>query len=326
MREPVERPPANGNGNASPSSSLERLMTPLMPILLIASGCYHAVLQERLMKDLKGVPLIITSFEFGCCSGMSLLYLLCTRSDPTNVPVGSLLCISLLVLGSLVSGNVALAWVSYPVKVVVKSCKLLPTMALGGLLLRKRYSRYDQLAAVLLCAGLVGFTLADAAGKSGRASSPLGVGVLLFAVSCDAVQVLLSERMLKGWAHLTPMHVMLYTNGFAFLAVLGGIWITGELEVVPPSLPWLDLIVYGATSFFGVTCFMGLTRLWGATAAVVATNARKILTVVLSFIIFPKPLGVSHVLSGFAIIGGVALHSYSRRAGKESQLKEAKAT
>jgi len=198
--------------------------------------------------------------------------------------------------------------------------------ALGGLLLRKRYSRYDQLAAVLLCAGLVGFTLADAAGKSGRASSPLGVGVLLFAVSCDAVQVLLSERMLKGWAHLTPMHVMLYTNGFAFLAVLGGIWITGELEVVPPSLPWLDLIVYGATSFFGVTCFMGLTRLWGATAAVVATNARKILTVVLSFIIFPKPLGVSHVLSGFAIIGGVALHSYSRRAGKESQLKEAKAT
>jgi drug/metabolite transporter (DMT)-like permease len=85
------------------------------------------------------------------------------------------------------------------VQVVVKSCKLLPTMALGGLLLGKRYSKHEQLAAVLLCAGLVGFTLAEKSGKAaGRPSSPIGVGVLLFAVSCDAVHVLLAERMLKA--------------------------------------------------------------------------------------------------------------------------------
>ena len=174
-----------------PSFLMNPRMTPLLPFILIAAGCLHAVLQEELMEGMKGLPLIISSFEFGCCALLSLLWLCITGGDPRNVPVWTLLRISLLVLSSLVSGNVALRWVSYPIKVVVKSCKLLPTMALGALLLRKRYTLADQLAALLLCAGLVGFTLADhgGGGGTGKGSSPLGVGVLLFAVSCDAVQV-----------------------------------------------------------------------------------------------------------------------------------------
>ena len=43
--------------------------------------------------------------------------LLAQRENPSNAPRFSLLQISLLVLCSLVSGNVALKWVSYPVKV-----------------------------------------------------------------------------------------------------------------------------------------------------------------------------------------------------------------
>ena len=147
-------------------------------------------------------------------------------------------------------------------------------MALGAVLLRKRYSRYDQVAAVLLCSGLVGFTLSDRHGGSdggggGRASSPLGVGVLLFAVSCDAVQVLLSERMLRSSPLLTPNHVMMHTNGFAFVAVVAGMIVTGEAAVAPwASLPWFRLCIYGACSWVGVCCFIALTRSWGATAAV----------------------------------------------------------
>ena len=92
-------------------------------------------------------------------------------------------------------------------------------MLLGKLLLRRRYSPLDYLAAALLCAGLVGFTLADSAGKAsnGKGSSPLGIGLLLFAVSCDAVQVLFAEKMLHAHPYMTPQHVNLYTNSFAFV-------------------------------------------------------------------------------------------------------------
>lgn len=265
----------------------------------------------------KNLPLLVTSFEFGCCSLFSLLMLLVTRQDPLHAPKLTLLRISLLVLASLVSGNVALRWVSYPVKVVVKSCKLLPTMALGSLLLRKRYRRSDQLAAVLLCAGLVGFTFADRGSKSstgGAGSSPIGVGVLLFAVSCDAVQVLLSERMLRASPHLTPSHVMLYTNGFAFLAVLAGMLASDELAAAPERIPWGRLILYGLCSWVGVCCFIGITRSWGATAAVVATNGRKLLSVVLSFIIFPKPFGVGFLFSGLCIVAGVYVHQKAKHS------------
>ena len=122
----------------------------LSPLLLIAAGALHAIIQEQIMHELGHLPLLITSFEFGCCSVsllaaaaaaqllqqsfmpplikprarlaffsqlLSLLMLLAQRENPSNAPRFSLLQISLLVLCSLVSGNVALKWVSYPVKV-----------------------------------------------------------------------------------------------------------------------------------------------------------------------------------------------------------------
>ena len=77
------------------------------------------------------------------------------------------------------------------------------------------------------------------------------------------------------------MHVMTYTNGFALLAVLAGIAVTGEYRHSPAEgLPWFTLFLYGSSSWVGVCCFIGLTRSWGATAAVVATNSRKLLTIV----------------------------------------------
>ena len=53
----------------------------------------------------------------------------------------------------------------------------------------------------------------------------------------------------------------------------------------------------------------------------VATNARKLLTVALSFVLFPKPFSSSYALSGVAVIAGVAMHSYSRRVAKAKAAK-----
>jgi len=358
------------DGGVVPSFLYHPRVTALLPVVLVGTGCLHALLQEKLVLEFQGkVPLLITSFELGSCSSLSLLWLLGTRTDPRKAPWGALLRIAALTLASLVAGNTALRWVSYPVKVVAKSCKLLPTMALGTLLLRKRYSFYDQLAALLLCAGLVGFTLAEQPGGAGGGSgagtppsSPLGVGLLLFAVSCDAVQVLESERMLRAAPHLSPMHVMLYTNGFAFLAVAAALFCaSGELDALaalqadkaareegggggdggsggsggsggggagaggappPPSLPWALLLVYGTFKWVGVVCFIALTRSWGATTAVLCTNARKLLTVALSFLLFPKPFQPSFALSGAAVALGVSLHTRAKKRPGAKRGKE----
>ena len=252
-------------------------VTPLLPVILVAAGVVHALMQEQLMQTLHGnLPMLVTTSEFACCAVLSLCYLFVNGLRVTDAPRGHLFVIAILVLGSLVSGNMALSWVSYPVKVVIKSCKLLPTMALGGFLLRKRYALLDQAAAVCLCAGIVGFTLADAdLGGKGKSSSPLGVALLVFAVCCDAVQVLLQERMLRGRHDLTPMHVMAHTNGFAFFAICPAIFATGEHLRLPESLPWGSLLLYGSSSWVGVCCFISLTRSWGATAAVIGERRAR---------------------------------------------------
>lgn len=119
--------------------------------------------------------------------------------------------------------------------------------------------------------------------------------------------------MLRGWPRLTPMHVMAHTNGFAFVALSAAIAAKGELSELPPSVPWGTLVLYGCSAWAGVCAFILLTREWGATAAVLTTNTRKLVTVVLSFVIFPKPVTPAFLLSGCVIIAGICLHSYGRR-------------
>ncbi|EOD36926.1 hypothetical protein EMIHUDRAFT_449154 [Emiliania huxleyi CCMP1516] len=184
---------------------------------------------------------------------------------------------------------------AYEFGVIVKSCKLLPTMALGSLLLHKSYTVWDHAAALLLCCGLVGFTLAShgsaarepSGGEEEQQTSWVGLALLMLAVCCDAVQVLLQERMMRSHPLLTPMHV----------------------DAVPVGLPWGRLLLYGASSWIGVCCFLALTRSHGGTAAVVATNSRKLVSICLSFIVFPKPVSGMMFLSGASVVSGVAIHA-----------------
>ena len=276
----------------------------------------HAVLISFTLLQ-KKMPLVVTAYEFGVCSTLSVAYLAIFGRGNARTPFWPLVRISILVFSSLVSGNIALRWVSFPVKVIIKSCKLLPTMALGSVLLSKAYSIWDHVAAILLCCGLVGFTLAShdtaaSVGKSEKSTSLLGIALLFFAVCCDAVQVLLQERLVKAEPQLTPMHVMVYTNGLAFVAVLGGVIATGEISQVPQGLPSGHLLLYGATSWVGVCCFIALARSHGGTAAVVATNSRKLISIILSFIVFPKPLTTTMLMSGMCVSAGVAVHAYRK--------------
>lgn len=296
-------------------------LSQLRPVLVSRAPC--ALPWQRKM------PLLVTAFEFGVCSFLSMAYLTVMGRGGARPPVWPLVLISILVFSSLVSGNIALRWVSFPVKVIIKSCKLLPTMALGSLLLSKAYSLWDHVAAVLLCCGLVGFTLASHDAPVGgevvpeKSTSLLGIALLFFAVCCDAVQVIMQERLVKAEPRLTPMHVMVYTNGLAFLAVAGSILVTGEASRIPEGLPWGRLLLYGSTSWIGVCCFIALAQSHGGTAAVVATNSRKLLSIILSFLVFPKPLTSTMLLSGVCVCSGVVVHAY-RKARVQPQTPHVK--
>ena len=51
---------------------------------------------------------------------------------------------------------------------------------------------------------------------------------------------------------------------------------------------------------------------------VVTTNARKLLTVALSFILFPKAINGGFALSGVAVVAGIVVHQYSKNQSRAS--------
>ena len=106
------------------------------------------------------------------------------------------------------------------------------------------------------------------------------------------------------------------TNTLAFLGTAAAWAATGESTAVAAAATRLEspprfvllLSLYGATSFTGVVCMLALIERWGSAAGVAAGTLRKVLTVVLSFVAFPKgPPSPTFAISALAVLAAVVL-------------------
>jgi len=291
---------------------------------VFASFVLHDFLQEVITKDTAGtLPLLMTSFEFGACSLLPALQLVVAQGPrgfvaPKGVAMWPVAAIAACLLASLSLGNVALRYVSYPLKVVLKSSKILPAMLMGVAMLGKRYLWPHYAAALMLSAGVIGCTAADKWVEGGRPSSAMGVCLLLVAVCCDAVSPVLQERLLGG-EQLSPAQLMLRTNLLALLGTLAAWILTGEhaaLAALPAAEPahlLLALGAFGCSSFAGVTFMLALIEVWGSAVGVAVGTLRKVLTIWLSFFWWSKPFSATFAVSGLAVLLALALNAAAKR-------------
>ena len=80
--------------------------------------------------------------------------------------------------------NVAMRYINYPAKVLFKSCRVLPTMLVGVVVYRKRYSVREWLAVLLLVAGLVSFMQADM--NASPEMNPIGIVLITLSLAVDS--------------------------------------------------------------------------------------------------------------------------------------------
>ena len=59
------------------------------------------------------------------------------------------------------------------------------------------------------------------------------------------------------------------------------------------------------------------TYRFGAVLAVTVTTSRKIITIIVSFILWPKPMTTKHILGGICFIFGLFIDVYSRNQDEE---------
>merc|ERR1711871_441895 len=71
-------------------------------------------------------------------------------------------------------------------------------------------------------------------------------------------------------------------EGLEFIDSHGSPWGSAKIFVV--------LLIFSTYGFCGVSCVTALTKRFGALTAALTTTARKTVTIMLSFVLFPKPL------------------------------------
>ncbi|KAJ8614218.1 hypothetical protein CTAYLR_001128 [Chrysophaeum taylorii] len=209
------------------------------------------------------------------------------------------------------TGSVALAYVNYPVKVAFKSCKLVPTMLFSQLVTGARYSTTEYVAAVFMSLSLMVLGLADADNGSRAKAQTVGFFLLAVAVCSDALIPNIQEKLLRQLK--VPVGAMVVWSNFgSFVLIIFFIAATGELRSAVDYCrahrgTATLLFLQALSAYCGLRCYLNLVRNVSGVAGVLATSARKVLTLILSFVLFTKPFTHLHGLALLLLAAGVAL-------------------
>eukprot|EP00656_Telonema_subtile_P000820 TRINITY_DN10388_c0_g1_i1.p1 TRINITY_DN10388_c0_g1~~TRINITY_DN10388_c0_g1_i1.p1 ORF type:complete len:358 (-),score=98.62 TRINITY_DN10388_c0_g1_i1:203-1276(-) len=269
----------------------------------------------------------MTLFEITVFS-VAAFFELRSQSDPVAIPPSlllQLLGLSAVLMGSQGFGNASLSLITFPLKVVFKSCKLVPAMGLGLLVLGKSYSTAEYGAALLLSVGLGMFTIGNAGGSAAPLEgSAKGLLFISLAVLFDALQPNLQEKLLQSCA---KAQMIFYSNAGCGVMLTLFSACTGELQSALRFMftdsnglqVLLILTAQACSGYAGLQFYLAIVKRFGGVNAVIVTSLRKVATIVLSFTIFPKPVAMLQLLGGACVCVGVAVSVHLKRAKEASR-------
>jgi len=214
--------------------------------------------------------------------------------------------------------NVSLQYLQIPTQVIFKSMKLITVMIGSVLMLKKAYTFLEVLAAVMLVVSACIFGLADQELTSNRENNLFGIVVVLLSLVADAVHANSQEsvlRIFKASLSETLLFSNLYAAGMAFAVVVMNGELAPALEYCQSNSSTYVLFLSRAVVIYcGVLCFGALIVHFGVVAATAVTTIRKILTIFISFVLFPKPWSVKYVYGVVAFTASVAIGQYASSA------------
>ena len=208
---------------------------------------------------------------------------------------------------------------SYPVKIVFKSSKLIPTMIVSIFFFNKTYTILDYSSAVMLCLGTSLFVYDPSKASTSSSTSVFSPGVVLLiaAVTCDAFLPNVQKRMLST---VSPEELMINSNLMGSLLLSVYMLFSGSLQDLinvlyggeKSFLLGVALIGIGSCLAMAVLCYTHLINEAGPIVAVGVATLRKVVTLVLSYVVFPKPLAWSEVGALCLIGAGLGLEAWKR--------------
>lgn len=190
-----------------------------------------------------------------------------SQNQPTtSLPHGLLLLTAACYVTAMVCSNEAIRYVSYPVQVLAKSCKLIPTLLVGQLVERRLYRPSEWMAALCISVGIVLFhtTSRPAAANNKNAAATAtrnrssvdfdsaaawtdhhshhhdneynyGLWLLVGSLTIDGVLSSLQNRLKQARRPPNAVETMLYVNLYAILFLHPFCVVTGQWEAAVGS-------------------------------------------------------------------------------------------
>jgi len=212
--------------------------------------------------------------------------------------------------------NKSLEYLNYPTQVIFKSMKLITVMVGSIFILRQRFTVLEYVSAVALVLAAILFSV-GAVLETTEQGSTVGFVIVLLSLVADAMHSNTQEQLLKKY-NASVTEAMLYTNLFAAVMSWVVVILTGEMGPAMAycadfPLAYVLFVMRAAVIYLGVLCFVLMINTFGVVHATAITTVRKILTILVSFIIFPKPVSSRHVAGFFIFSGGVCLSIWDKK-------------
>lgn len=235
-----------------------------------------------------------------------------------EVPVRFYILLSVLRAIDASMTNMAMAYLNYPAKTLMKSSRIVFTMLFGTLLGRKRYNAMDYFVVLLMVTGLAIFMHADS--RSSAVFQPIGIVMLTISLMCDGAINNMSEKIMKEY-NVGQDEFIYKLYSIALVGIVGAAAVRGDLVegskyLLTPGTygeilrgekaTWsvggkaFAIFLFASTGFFGSSCSALITKEFGALTMSITSTARKATTLFLSFALFNNVCTAEHV-------GGIVL-------------------
>ena len=191
-------------------------------------------------------------------------------------------------------------------------------MVVATIVHKKLFSSIEYICALAACSGLVCFAAAD--WQLTPSFHPIGIILVSLSVFADSILPNAQERLFRLGS--SRLEVTFFTNIFTLLAMTVTTLLSGDL------LGLLDfarnkntllayMFVYTFVAYIAIAIHMTVVKRFGGVAAVVLATGRKGMTLILSFVLFPKAFSWLYVLGATLVLGGLLVSSLARIYGKK---------
>jgi adenosine 3'-phospho 5'-phosphosulfate transporter B3 len=309
-------------------------LPPPLQFTFLAVGVFfffgiHNLLQEAIMN--------VPGFTYGVmlgymevlgvavCSLVERRYI--AKEHGRKAPLSAYPLLTMCLLASSALSNMSLNYINFPTKVVFRSCKLIPTMVIASFLHKKIFSIWEYICALAICVGLVLFAAAD--WELRPSFNPIGLGLVSMSVVADSILPNAQERLFRSGS--SRLEVTLYTNTFTLIVMTFTTMISGDLVgALQQTLQNRQLLIYFTiytfVAYAAISAHMSVVKRFGGVVAVLLATGRKGMTLILSFVLFPKGFSWFYPAGAVLVLGGLLVSSLVKMQSKNTNKEVSSST